>query len=133
MVKKQKISLRVTNSMGELLLFSSYGPCKYYSSNIRETLEKLIPFLIFLRTSYNNMSWSFPSMRKSRSWMDAFSNRLESMWFLFRGCIPHGSRDIHVWSFDHVTSSNLKWWAYSQIWAFLAALMYTLPWTFADT
>ena len=79
------------------------------------------------------MSWGCSGMFKSWSGMDVVSNRWEFIKSLFRGHIPLGSRDIQVQSFDHVTSSYLKWWVFSQILTFLAALTDKLPWTLADT
>ena len=55
------------------------------------------------------MSSSFTGMRKSRNGMDVISNRWESIKSLFRGSISLGSRDIHAQTFDHKTSSYLKW------------------------
>ena len=70
--------------------------------------EKSIPFLIFLRTSYNIIPLGFPGMLNSRSDMDVVSNRWRSIRYFFRGCISLGSRDIQVQSFDHVTSYSLN-------------------------
>ena len=69
------------------------------------------------------MSWGSSGMLKSRSGMDAISNRSESIRFLIGGYIP--SWDIQFQSFDHVTSSYLKWLACSQILAFQAVLIDT--------
>ena len=57
-------------------------------------LQKSIPLLRFLRTSYNRMSWDCPGMLKSRSGTDVVSNRWESIRSLFKGYISHRSRDI---------------------------------------
>ena len=79
------------------------------------------------------MSWGFPGMLKRRSDKDVVSNRWESIRFVFRGSIPLASRDIQVQSFGHITSSNLKLLACSQMLAFLAAFINMLSWTLADT
>ena len=78
------------------------------------------------------MSWGCPGMLKIRSSMDVVSKKWEAIRSLFRGYFPPASWDIQVQSFDHVSSSYLKWWAYSQILAFLAALIDTLPWSLGD-
>ena len=101
--------------MGELLLFhfrvtsakliNEKKSHKYDSLNV---CEKLIPFLIFLRTSYNIMPLGFPGKLNSRSEVDVVSNRLRSIRYFFRGCISFGSRDIQGQSFDHVTSYSLN-------------------------
>ena len=78
------------------------------------------------------MSWGFPGMLKCKSDMDVVSNRWEPIRVLFRDYISLGSRDIQVQSFDHMTSSELKRSACSQMLAFLAALIDTLPWTLQD-
>ena len=69
------------------------------------TLRNQYHSLFFLRTSYSSMSWGFSGMLKCRSDMDVVSNRWEPIWFLFRGYISLGSRDIQVQSFDPMTSS----------------------------
>ena len=79
------------------------------------------------------MSWDCPGILKSRIGKDVVSNSWKSIKSLFRAYIHLGSRDTRVQSFDHVTSSNLKWWECSKIWVFLAALIDTVPWTLADT
>ena len=127
-LQKKLISLRVTNSMGKLLFFhfrvtnvklinekKSFNPLiLHYISNVWD--------LWFLTTSYNSMSWGCLGMLKSRSDLGVVSNSWESIWALFRGDIPLGARDIQVQSFNHLTSSYLKWCAYSQILAFLTSL-----------
>ena len=78
------------------------------------------------------MFWACPRMLKSTSGMEVVSNRRKSIMYLFRGYVPLGFIDIRVQSFDHATSSNLKWSARIQIWVFLVALIDTLPWIFVD-
>ena len=65
--------------------------------------------------------------------MEVVSTRWESISSLLRDYNPLGSRDIRVQSFDHVTSSNVKWTTSCQILIFLAALINTLRWTLADS
>ena len=83
---------------------------KYYSSNVREPLE------------INTILCS----KVGVVWMSSPTNGNLSGLTLGATSLTLGSRDVHVQSFDHVTSSHLKWWAYCQILAFLTALIDTL-------
>ena len=72
-------------------------------------------------------------MLKSRGGMDVVSNRRESIISLFSDYIHRGSRDIKIQKFWNVTSSYQQYWACSQLLAFLAAFIDTLPSTLVNT
>ena len=80
------------------------------------------------------MSLGFLGMLKSRSNMDVVSIIRYLSWYLqyqesirtlFKDYILLGAWDIQVESFNHLTSSYLKWCACSQISAFPTALINT--------
>ena len=81
-------------------------PLKYYSSNVREPLEK-IPLLSFLRTCYNSMSWVAQACSKiGEIWI--WSPVDGNLSGICLGATLFIARDIQVQSFNHLASSYLK-------------------------
>ena len=64
--------------------------------------QKSIPFFIFLRISYNCMSWGFLGMLKHRSGKDVVSNRWESIKFVL---------GLHLSCFQRYSGS--KFWSHN--------------------